>query len=235
MDRTILKTGSFFELDLVPALRDFYSQQLEPAVLDEAIEQFADKYSNQTGGEFDSFQVISSITKLDAKPLEIADIILAKNTLDGELTAEFVDRQLVDGALELIKCLDREESSQWIIYTAGGESNQLCKLRVLSAIVKQELGIDISYKIVSSEPKAQAVIDNWFDADEDLFKLPAGLSDFEAAETIRIIDDKPKNLNFNHQSIGAEKIETWLAQSAQADTVLEDSLNLQQIIAQLDK
>lgn len=216
VDRTILKSTTFAEAYVYPALVQIYSADNYPAAPEamRVIEAVQIEERRNRGRAFDYLAVYAEYMEQQgwqpARYTQVADVIIAQaRDASGRISEQFIDDILVAGTLELIKTL--QSRTPWGFLTTGGQQTQRLKLTVIAAILQQELSITPRGMVIASEQKAEMINTVWRDPQVAGFRVPLELLEpAQVARRVVMIDDKPKNLR--HE--GAD-IETFLVHAAE--------------------
>lgn len=230
VDRTILKSTTFVEEYVYPALVDLYGDEARGML--EAVQQ--EERANR-GRAFDYLAVCGEyMAQLGHRAVayeQVAQEILARASADyGRIPTLFIDDILVDGSLELVRLLD--QAGRWGFLTTGGQQTQSLKLFILDQILVQELGIHSQGMVVSTEQKADMMDKVWRDPESGLFTLPDELTGGTqlTARSLMMIDDKPKNLR--HEG---DNIETVLVVAAESNNQDDEGYGRRQTLNEVRK
>lgn len=216
LDRTILKSTTFFANYVIPHIKQYYADDGSPEVpteIEKAVGITIDKEGRSRGmafdfvGYFDERAKDAGYDELDIYSLA-RQIVDANRDKDGGIKDEFVKDILADGALELISALEEEEDGLWAFLTSGGQLTQTLKLEVVKIIIRERLGISTQARIVSTESKAKEVVEEWHDRSDDLFVVPADMVNGRhvRVEYVRIVDDKVKNTDVGRRNACSDRV-----------------------------
>lgn len=219
IDRTILKSTTFVEAYVYPALLSLYTNSDHAQRIIEAVK--IEERQNR-GQAFDYLAVYAQYMEQHSGGQELAYQDLAETILQrarddrGVIGQACIQDILVEDSLRLVQVLNAK--SLWGYLTTGGSQTQQLKLTIVEAIVAQELHIRSRGMVIASEQKAHMIETVWYDEARELFRIPDELSDADTtvyARRVTMIDDKPKNLRHTHTSIS-----TYLAHAA--ETMITD-------------
>lgn len=232
VDRTILKSTTFVEAYVYPALVARYANSEHAQRMIEAVR--AEERQNR-GQAFDYLTVYAEYMKQHDHTQSLMyqqlgnEILQRVRSETGAIDASFVRDILVEGSIELIRLLAAKKF--WGFLTTGGPQTQQLKLMIIAAIVTQELGIVPRGLVIASEQKAHMIETVWYDAARQLFRIPEELSDAHVAmyaRQVTMIDDKPKNLHHEHKAIA-----TYLAHAAEAPAATDNDHHLRQSLLEI--
>lgn len=221
LDRTILKSTTFFQKYAIPHIGLYYPDDHNNELADDGIDRvIVDTIHTEKNSRGRAFDFVGYFNEQAAKrgheKLDVyrlaEQIVDANRAEDGGITDKFVDDILADGALDLISVLQDEEEGRWAFLTSGGEMTQTLKLAVVGIIVQERMGILARARIVSTESKAREAVDQWYDRSDGKFVVPADMVDDRhmRVDYVRIIDDKERNLSFDKDHPHGHRVATIL-------------------------
>ena len=222
LDRTILKSTTFFEKYVMPAIAAYYADLTDASVISAIMAVITRREQQQRGQAFDFIAVFNEIASEKNIPMldsaSLAEQLLKANVHEDGL---FVEDIIADGGIELLQALDAEPRSAWGFYTTGGQQTQSLKLYVMRRLLEEHyVKPPLHWQIISSEHKADTIAREWHDEETGQFTIPEQLAgELTRAEQIRVIDDKSVNTHVSAYNTASAGIKTFLVQRAEsADT-----------------
>lgn len=220
LDRTVLRSTTFFTQYAIRHIKLYYSGDHSEGVEDSIDELIAETiYAEQKNrgnafdfvGYFNDAAAMRGHEGIDVYRLA-EQIVDANRGKDEKILRGFIKDIIAEGALELIKALQEEEGGRWAFLTSGGEFTQTLKLAVVGIVIQDELGILARAQIISGESKAKDIVERWYDRSDDKFVVPPAMVDglHVRVDSVRVIDDKTKNIDKGKERAHSERVRTML-------------------------
>ena len=212
IDRTLINTTHLSAVIAKPIAAALRLSDAQVAMMQAAI-------GEREGKVFDYLAWLPEAMELDARQRALLDdadaltrALLKSYSVDGQLSAEFIENILISGAPELFAAI-HSSGARALLLTAGGKVLQSIKVALIQAMARQlavSVALTDAVVIAANVPKAELIEacfgSNGFSTDalqdQALVFSIENPSDYRAIRHATIIDDKYENLlpQSNHVS-----------------------------------